>query len=101
MLYFLVSSHILNVILEAFSIERTSNKFHCLISYLYDNIEDNLSDVDNEMSGGLKRKNSSDTEVVNEATGVAADNNNIKQKTVEKESSPNKRMKVCFSDFFL
>ena len=51
------------------------------------------------MSGGLKRKTSSDTEVVNEATEIAADNNNIKQKTVEKDSSPNKRMKVCFSDF--
>ena len=71
----------------------------CLRSFLYNNIEDNLSDVDNEMSGGLKRKTSSDTEVVNEATDLAADNNNIKQKTVEKDSSPKKRMKVCFSDF--
>ena len=70
----------------------------CLRSFL-DNIEDNLSDVDNEMSCGLKRKTSSDTEVVNKATDVAPDNNNIKQKTVEKDSSPKKRMKVCFSDF--
>ena len=61
----------------------------CLRSFLYDNIEDNLSDVDNEMSGGLKRKTSSDTEVVNEATEIAADNNNIKQKSVEKENCTN------------
>jgi len=45
------------------------------------------------MSGGLKRKNSSVTEGVNEATDVAANNNNIQEKSAEKQSSPNKRIK--------
>ena len=53
------------------------------------------------MSGGIKRKNSSVTEGVNEATDVAANNNNIQEKSAEKQSSPNKRIKVCKTNFYV
>ena len=82
--------------LKGSSITRINNKDNCFLNpSRTDNIDDNLSDVNNEMSGGLKRKNSSVTEGVNEATDVAANNNNIQEKSAEKQSSPNKRIKVC------